>query len=145
VKYRDALWHLTIGDCREAIFGRPRRTLGKCAGVFILTATAADLLQGFQPVEPFVVPVLTGLGCVALYFVGIFFAYLLYFTPKRMCESKQQELDQAREELTAQLEQQRVKYKSDILAEKATAQKALDERDELRRSLDPRSGGGETD
>jgi hypothetical protein len=47
--------------------------------------------------------------------------------------------------LTAQLEQQRLKYKSDILAEKAATRKVLDELDEWQRGRDERARIDEVD
>jgi hypothetical protein len=145
VKYREALWQLTLVDCREQIFGRPWRTIASSGMVFLAAAVATGFIQGLETIEPFVLPVLIGLGGVVLYFAGMFLTFLLYLTPKKLCEAKQYELDQAREELTAQLEQQRLKYKSDILAEKAATRKVLDELDEWQRGRDERARIDEVD
>ncbi len=61
--------------------------------VFLAAAVATGFIQGLETIEPFVLPVLIGLGGVVLYFAGMFLTFLLYLTPKKLCEAKQYELD----------------------------------------------------
>jgi len=142
VHYRVALWRLTIEDARQILFDRPWKILVASGVAFVITVTLAWMAQGESIMSYLVWPLLIGVGSVAVCYLGTFLALLLYGTPKKMCQLKQEDLDKERLQFATQLERQRIKFKSDILTEKAATQKAMDERDQLRRLLDTSPGPG---
>jgi hypothetical protein len=91
-------------------------------------------------------PVVGGIGAVVLAGAGVFVAYLLYLSPRRMCAGKQRQLEEERRQFAAALEKERESVQQ-VLEECDVLKSKLGERPlrpvELRSEIDQLIAEGE--
>ncbi len=113
--------------------------------VFLVGTTLAWLVRGSE-VE-LVAPLLWGLGAVLLFAVGVFFAHWGYLTPRRLCASKQHQLEAERRKFIAALDKERQAVQL-AQAERDVMKTKLEERPlrplELREEIDQLLSEGDT-
>ena len=102
VSYSSHLFRAACEDVRTWLHRRKARGGALGLVVFLVGTTLAWLVRGSE-VE-LVAPLLWGLGAVLLFAVGVFFAHWGYLTPRRLCASKQHQLEAERRKFIAALD-----------------------------------------
>lgn len=144
VGYSARLIQAAGDDTREWLARNGRRGLTIAIVSFLGLGLLVWLMRGGE--AEILVPVLAGVVSVLLWGIGLFAAHLLYLSPRKLCATKQQQLDAERRKFAAALEKEKQAIQF-VLAERDVLKTRLEERPlrplELREEIDQLLAEGE--
>jgi hypothetical protein len=144
VGYSSRLFQAAADDSRGWLARNGRRGLTIAIVSFLGLALLVWLVRGGE--AEFLVPALAGVVSVLLWGIGLFATHLLYLSPRKLCATKQQQLDAERRKFAAALEKEKQAIQF-VLAERDVLKTRLEERPlrplELREEIDQLLAEGE--